>query len=62
MATIPVNGFSGLPYADDMKRQYKNGHNGHANAGFPERLVELRKDVAGLSKLSALWYAAASLS
>lgn len=44
MATISVNGFSGAAYADDMKRRQKNGHNGHAGVGFPERLAELRKE------------------
>ena len=44
MMTITTNGFSALPYADNMKRQHKNGHNGHADAGFPERLVGVRKE------------------
>jgi len=44
MTTIIIKGFSALPYADDIKRQLKNGHNGHADAGFPECLVELRKE------------------
>lgn len=44
MATITVNGFCALPYADHMKRQHKNGPNGHADAGFPGRLAELRKE------------------
>ena len=44
MTTITINRFSALPYADDMKRQHKNGHNGHADAGLPECLVELRKE------------------
>ena len=44
MMTITTNGFSALPYADNMKGQHKNGHNGHADAGFPERLVEVRKE------------------
>jgi transcriptional regulator with XRE-family HTH domain len=44
METITVNQFSGLAYADDMKRRHKNGHNGHAEVGFPERLVELRRE------------------
>jgi transcriptional regulator with XRE-family HTH domain len=45
METITVNEFSGLAYADDVKRRHKNGHNGHhVEVGFPERLVELRKE------------------
>ena len=44
MMTITTNGSSALPYADNMKRQHKNGHNGHADAGFPERLVGVRKE------------------
>ena len=44
MMTITTNGFSALPNADNMKRQHKNGHNGHADAGFPERLVGVRKE------------------
>jgi transcriptional regulator with XRE-family HTH domain len=44
MMTSTVNGFYGAAYADDMKRQHKNGHNGHAEVGFPQRLAELRKE------------------
>ena len=39
-----VNAFEGPSYADDMKRQHKNGHNGHTEVGFPERLVAIRKE------------------
>lgn len=43
MQCQPVNELTAYFYADDMKRQQKNGHNGHAQAGFSERLVTVRK-------------------
>ena len=44
MSFHEVNAFETPLYADDMKRQHKNGHNGHAEVGFPERLVAIRKE------------------
>jgi transcriptional regulator with XRE-family HTH domain len=44
MQCQPVNEFDVYSYADDMKRQQKNGHNGHTQAGFSERLATVRKE------------------
>lgn len=44
MSFHQVNALETPLYADDMKRQHKIGPNGHAESGFPERLVAIRKE------------------